>query len=292
MHNRPHTEPNKSRRHFLSFLGLSPLLLASGSVFNRTDSELNLDFRLIRACRSGDLATVKKLVNAGADVNKRYLNDIYLKNPDCEQDHELPRITPLLVATNNDHLEIVKFLLDKRSDPNHHCYYEGGSKELPIYKCKSLAVLRTLVGAGADVNLVVNDYPILMQYSDRFDFFEYLIDHGANVHAEVWGASILNTMMSWNCHEPIDKKVILKLLENGYGPHIALKEIDEVFNDLKLNLKNQCITPHEYGRHVGFLESYKKTILKYQAGLVKSPPPKRMVFEQENGRWKIYLQES
>lgn len=244
MLNNPHTEPNISRRHFVSLLGLSPLLLASGSAFSKPTSEPTLDFRLIRACRSGDLASVKNLVNDGADVNKIYLNDLYLENPSDNQDSILPYITPLLAATDNDHLDIVNFLLSKKGNPNITCIYRYGFEVIPIHYCKSLAVLKTLVDAGADVNLAANDYPILMIYSDEFDFLEYLIDHGADIHAEAWGSSILHTMMSWRSRYPIDKKIITKFLKSGYSPQSALKDIDDIFVDLDRNFKPHCLTNH------------------------------------------------
>ena len=192
-----HNNPVVYRRHFLSFLGLSPLLLASGAAFSKPTSEPTFDFRLIRACRSGDIASVKKLVNDGADVSKIYLNDLYLESSSDNQGSLLPYITPLLVAADNDHLDIVKFLLSKEVDPNMTCIYHHGFEVVPIHRCKSLAVLKTLVDAGANVNLGSNDYPILMIYSDKFEFMEYLIDRGADIHAQVFGLSILHTMMSW-----------------------------------------------------------------------------------------------
>lgn len=287
-----HNKPVLYRRHFLSFLGLSPLLLASGSAFSKPTSEPTLDFRLIRACRSGDLASVKKLVNEGADVSKIYFNDLYLESPSDNQGSILPYVTPLLVAADNDHLDIVKFLLSKEGDPNITCIHHHGFEVVPIHRCKSLAVLKTLVDAGANVNLASNNYPILMIYSDKFDFMEYLIDHGANIHAKVFGSSILHTIMRWASRYPIEKKIITIFLKSGYCHKSALKDIGDIFKDLDMNVKSHCITTHEYGRHVGFLDSYKNIILEYQAGLVKLRPPKRMVFEQENGRWKIYLKKS
>ena len=62
--------------------------------------------------RRGDLAAVRALVAAGADVKAA--------RPD--------RATPLLVAVINGHEDLVDFLLDKGADPN----VEGGSTELTV----------------------------------------------------------------------------------------------------------------------------------------------------------------
>jgi cytohesin len=92
---------------------------------------------LVRASQRGDLAAVRKLVEAGADVNS-------------VGDHGMG---PLLTFTP----AIVEYLLSKGADPNRQTNENGDTVLLGIAYLNNAECVRLLLGAGADPNAVVKD---------------------------------------------------------------------------------------------------------------------------------------
>ncbi len=103
---------------------------------------------LIFAARQGDLATVKVLLDAGANVN------------------EMSEFgwTPLLVATENRYYQLGAYLLEHGANPN--LANEGGWN--PLY----IATDNRNIGGG--------DYPVRKPDMDHLDYIKLLLADGAN----------------------------------------------------------------------------------------------------------------
>ncbi len=103
---------------------------------------------LIFAARQGDLATVKVLLDAGANVN------------------EMSEFgwTPLLVATQNRYYQLGAYLLKHGANPN--LANEGGWN--PLY----IATDNRNIGGG--------DYPVRKPDMDHLDYIKLLLADGAN----------------------------------------------------------------------------------------------------------------
>ncbi len=103
---------------------------------------------LIFAAREGDLATVKLLLDAGANVN------------------EMSEFgwTPLLVATQNRYYQLGAYLLKDGANPN--LANDGGWN--PLY----IATDNRNIGSG--------DYPVRKPDMDHLDFIKLLLAAGAN----------------------------------------------------------------------------------------------------------------
>ncbi len=103
---------------------------------------------LIFAARQGDLATVKVLLDAGANVN------------------EMSEFgwTPLLVATQNRYYQLGAYLLRHGANPN--LANEGGWNPLYI--------------ATDNRNIADGDYPVRKPDMDHLDFIKLLLAAGAN----------------------------------------------------------------------------------------------------------------
>jgi len=111
---------------------------------------------LVRASQEGDLATVRRLVESGADVNS-------------VGDHGLG---PLLTFTPS----VVEYLLTNGADPNRQTNESGHSVLLGVAYFNNVECVRLLLCAGADVNAVVDE-------TGETALHNALIGQGQNVSA-------------------------------------------------------------------------------------------------------------
>ena len=129
---------------------------------------------LVRASQQGDLATVRKLVESGADVNS-------------VGDHGMG---PLLTFTP----AVMEYLLSKGADPNRQTNEGGHAVLLGIAYFNSLECVRLLLQAGADAKAVVPETGETALHAcviglgndvspaDRHEVVKLLVEHGAEVN--------------------------------------------------------------------------------------------------------------
>jgi ankyrin repeat protein len=119
---------------------------------------------LIYAARANDLASVKALLDAGADVNQT-TNYGW---------------SPLLVATQNRYYKLGAYLLERGADPN--LANKGGW--VPLYL------------ATDNRNIENGDYPVRRADMDHLEFIKLLLDKGANVNARVKDSTETRTVFT------------------------------------------------------------------------------------------------
>jgi ankyrin repeat protein len=119
---------------------------------------------LVFAVRANDLASVKVLLAAGADINQTTGYGW----------------SPLLVATQNRYYKLGAYLLDHGANPN--LANKGGW--VPLYL------------ATDNRNIENGDYPVRKGDLDHLDFIKLLLDKGANVNARVKDSTETRTVFT------------------------------------------------------------------------------------------------
>ncbi len=155
---------------------------------------------LIFATREGDMATVKALVEAGADVNETSSYDW----------------TALLVATQNKYYLIGKYLLEHGANPN----IANGGCWTPLYI------------ATDNRNIEAGDYPVRKPDMDHLDFIKLLLEHGADPNRRMCSSTETRTIFTnqWldesgatpflRAAQSGDLVLMKLLLRYGANPHI------------------------------------------------------------------------
>jgi len=156
---------------------------------------------LVYAVRSGDIESVRTLLNAGANVNQ---------------------VTgygwsPLLAATQNRYYKLGAFLLDHGADVN--LPNKGGWT--PLYL------------ATDNRNIESGDYPVRKGDLDHLEFIKLLLDKGANVNARIKDSTETRTVFTnqWldengataflRASQSGDVVLMKLLLDHGADPKIA-----------------------------------------------------------------------
>ena len=130
---------------------------------------------LVLACKEGRLDDVKRLVDEGVPLNRRYYSATWFN-----------RVSPLWNVCWCDHVEVVRFLLDSGADPNYG--RDPPLSELCSYpKSNYLAIAQLLLERGADVNAKDPDgwTPLMRAFVRKeppIALLELLIGKGARVN--------------------------------------------------------------------------------------------------------------
>jgi len=152
---------------------------------------------IFRASSKGDLADVKELVEAGANINVKDGNGW----------------TALMFATDKKHLDIVKYLVEKGADINVKDKFSSSALTYAILR-NSLDIVKYLVEKGADIN-VKNDKGvtalILAASENRIGIVKCLVEKGADMNVKDWtGTTALMSAVSQNQFD-----IVKYLVEKG-----------------------------------------------------------------------------
>ncbi|KAL1129561.1 hypothetical protein AAG570_012506, partial [Ranatra chinensis] len=140
-------------------------------------------------------------------------------------DEDGQHVTPLIVASQNGHDKVVKVLIQKFSPNLEHegsvkvdgYVIEGATALWCAAGAGHLAVVKTLVKAGADVNhtTVTNSTPLRAAcFNGRLDVVRYLTEHNADIHIANKFNNTCLMISSYKGH--LD--VVNYLLEKGVNP--------------------------------------------------------------------------
>ena len=162
------------------------IFLVSAVFVNAGVSEKNA--KLIQAAEKGILKDVQTALTDGADINatsvKKY-EGIFAKE-----------VTALIVASENGHAEIVKFLLDKGASLSVNRIPDGITASMLAAENGHAQVVKILLDRGADVNAKKTEKVtalIMASEKGHTDVVKLLLDKGAdvNVKRDIDGANAL-----------------------------------------------------------------------------------------------------
>lgn len=152
------------------------VLLISNGAFSQ-----DLNQNLIQAAKRGDTATVKSLLDKGADVNAK---------------SNKSGATALIFAAELGHFKIAETLLARGADVNIKDNKFGGTALLVAAMYGHINIVEALLTKGADVNAKSNDgWTALMTAAQRghSDIVEALLNKEAdvNIHEKIGGHTLL-----------------------------------------------------------------------------------------------------
>lgn len=175
------------------------------AVIDSTSIKQEINYMLIAYCDSGDINTVKLLLNHGADPNTTTAEGV----------------TPLMYASQNGYYSIASLLLDNGADPN-KIPFDGNTALHAVARAGNDSIAELLMINGANVNLSNNfgltplHYTVWLGYPYLTDLLLY---YGAKVDvSDVYGYTPL--MLSVYSGTSLSTRL---LLEQGANPSLCSK---------------------------------------------------------------------
>lgn len=152
-------------------VSIAPARLVAAAIAHDDSWRSPLGEALVQSAEDGDLGSVRRLLDAGADVNLRHPGDG----------------TPLIGAARGGQLEMAEFLIDRGADVNLACPGDGN----PLIAASahgSVEIVRLLLHHGADIDAVVpgdENALIAASANGQGDVVKVLIERNADVNARV-----------------------------------------------------------------------------------------------------------
>lgn len=221
---------------FFIFIWANPFVLAQ--------SQIELDKSLFDATEKGDLNRIKKLITKGANVNAKIdgrATTLWLKTPLGSKSISDDSSTPIIIAANQGHLEIVQELISNGALVNEKTNWGLTAISLAANKGQ-LDIVNELIKSEADINVkdsVTYSTPLIYSALDgNYDIVEILLNNGADVNI-LGGTQEMNIskdesgeILDWELttypnHLPVliaavistNIKVVEKLLQHGVDIH-------------------------------------------------------------------------
>jgi len=157
---------------FISLAFLIPSFILPALLITSTYAE-GVKESLFKACRKGEIESVKRFLDKGANVNSR--------------DHS--RNSLLGIAAKSGHLDLVKFLLDKGAEINGIDATNAVNRTPLMEACGvgHFEIVKLLVELGADSNLKNRNWETALALASsrgRVEIVQFLLENGADTKVE------------------------------------------------------------------------------------------------------------
>jgi ankyrin repeat protein len=129
-------------------------------------------YELLQACIAEDVATIRKLIDRGVNINEYF-------------EVNGQGLTPLMISISQQNTEIAKLLIDAGADINLRGY-KGGSALIFAIVVNNLDTVKLLLDAKADLEIKDNNGYTALYYAveaENLELTDLLIKAGANVNA-------------------------------------------------------------------------------------------------------------
>ena len=222
-------------------------------VLNESGRSTNVHRQIFKAARTGDVETVKNLLDLGADIQAvdgdtkhtllhRAANSGKVEVVKLLLDRGAPvdaldhfGDTPLITAAGAGRLAIVKLLLNADANPNAANVYGWTA----LQTTDSTAVANLLLDAGANVNQTNNNGGTALHRAIKYDWnkplIELLIKRGANIDVvnndgqTPLGQALKFMSNSLFRHHGVIVRDLMKfLIMLGANPFMAFKGVEEL----------------------------------------------------------------
>lgn len=163
------------------------------------------ELKLLEAAEVGDLETIRRLILGGVDVNAQYES----------------AETPLHLASCNDHIDVVRFLLENNADVNAK---SSNIPQTPLGQAlvnRKVDVAKLLLAKGADVNDEMGFWshrgemtPLgyILSTRDLHQLLPHFLDHGADINQSMRSG---RTLLHLACRGSVDISQVSTLLTHG-----------------------------------------------------------------------------
>jgi uncharacterized protein len=190
------------------------------------------DRPLNSAASAGDVAEIRRLVAAGANVNEPAAHGI----------------TPLVSAARAGAVNAIPVLIGLGADPNLRCGVNGWSPLMHAIHKHQLASARALLEGGADVNGRGDGSENALMMAAGYgytDFVNMLLDHGANPRARtpkgmnaldlaVTGVMDIDRFTAGDCQDSTIKTLVERV------PDLKLEGLSGIEKTVLLNKLRGC----------------------------------------------------
>ena len=178
-------------------------------------------YPLCMAANRGFKEAVEILVSKGADVNVRPelvpgCSEVSVNGLVISLSYSCP---PLIEAIKGDHIDIVRFLLDKGADVD-ITSSDGQSAVIMAARRGNAVAIKLLSDKGADLNVCDKLGRSALSESlshFNYDCFEALLDANADTEVKLNGKTLLETYLNKACnvHGGLQSKYLIKLMKKG-----------------------------------------------------------------------------
>lgn len=217
---------------------------------------------LIISIRSGDVTTVKSMIDAGEDVNELSRDLI---------GYQHWRITPLIGASVSGNLEIMELLIEAGADVDKKDEW-GDTPLMAAVAFDHIRAARLLLENGADIDATKPDQTTALMIAARqgnSEITEFLLRQGANSNIGFGTGWTALSLADWHGNEATRKALIeygAKADYSIFAGRSAVQDFRDKLMEIQTLLKQDLISEEE-------AEKIRERILEWQPIFVTENQP-------------------